>query len=85
MYANGEGVPEDHAEAVRWFRLAAEQGDAEAQYNLGLMYAKSRRGVAEPVLKKPRRSPVGVSVQRDISEARRSPDLASARIAIALG
>jgi len=39
MYANGEGVPEDDAEAVRWYRLAAEQGDADAQYNLGIVYA----------------------------------------------
>ena len=31
MYANGEGVPEDDAEAVRWYRLAAEQGYAAAQ------------------------------------------------------
>ena len=38
MYANGEDVPEDDAEAVRWWRLAAEQGDAEAQNNLGLQY-----------------------------------------------
>ena len=38
MYAHGEGVPEDDAEAVRWFRLAADQGDARAQGNLGAMY-----------------------------------------------
>ena len=46
MYANGEGVPEDAAEAVRWFRLAAEQGDATAQFSLGVMYA-SGQGVPE--------------------------------------
>jgi hypothetical protein len=34
----GEGVPQDYAEAERWWRLAAEQGDAVAQYNLGVMY-----------------------------------------------
>ena len=34
----GEGIPQDDAEAVRWYRLAAEQGHASAQYNLGLMY-----------------------------------------------
>jgi TPR repeat protein len=37
-YAYGLGVPEDDAEAVRWYRLAADQGDAFAQSNLGLMY-----------------------------------------------
>jgi len=38
MYYNGEGVPQDDAEAVKWFRKAAEQGHAEAQYGLGFMY-----------------------------------------------
>ena len=35
-YGNGEGVD---AEAVAWFRLAAEQGLAGAQNNLGVKYA----------------------------------------------
>jgi TPR repeat protein len=30
MYANGKGVPEDDKEAVKWYRLAAEQGYADA-------------------------------------------------------
>ena len=38
MYANGQGVPQDYAEAVKWYRLAADQGDAYAQNNLGVMY-----------------------------------------------
>ncbi len=38
MYANGAGVPQDHAEAAKRYRLAAEQGDAVGQYNLGQMY-----------------------------------------------
>jgi len=38
MYDNGEGVPQDYAEAVKWYRLAAEQGHAKGQYNLALMY-----------------------------------------------
>ena len=38
MYDNGEGVPQNAAEAVKWYRLAAEQGFAIAQSNLGLMY-----------------------------------------------
>ena len=37
-YARGAGVPEDDAEAVRWYRLAAEQGDAEGQWLLGSKY-----------------------------------------------
>ena len=36
MYGAGRGVPQDDAEAVRWYRLAAEQGEASAQYNLGV-------------------------------------------------
>jgi hypothetical protein len=39
MYAAGRGMPEDDAEAVRWFRMAAEQGSASAQFNLGVRYA----------------------------------------------
>ena len=39
MYDLGDGVPQDGAEAARWYRRAAQQGDAPAQYNLGLMYA----------------------------------------------
>ena len=31
-------MPADAAEAVRWYRLAAEQGYAAAQSNLGVMY-----------------------------------------------
>jgi TPR repeat protein len=37
MYANGIGVDKSRVEAVKWYRLAAEQGLAEAQCNLGIM------------------------------------------------
>ena len=46
MYATGRGVPQDDAEAVRWYRLATEQGDASAQYLVGFAYATGR-GVPE--------------------------------------
>jgi len=46
MYDEGDGVPEDDAEAVKWYRKAADQGLAEAQSNLGLMYANGK-GVPE--------------------------------------
>ena len=39
LYAYGEGVPQDDAEAVRWYRLAADQGYGSAQFALGHMYA----------------------------------------------
>ena len=38
MYHNGWGVPQDCKEAVRWWKLVAEQGHAMAQNNLGAMY-----------------------------------------------
>ena len=41
MYSEGQGVPQDHAEAGKWYRLSAEQGYAQAQYNLGLWYARA--------------------------------------------
>jgi len=31
MYRFGEGVPQNYAEAVKWFRKGAEQGNAGAQ------------------------------------------------------
>jgi hypothetical protein len=39
MYAKGEGVPQNHAEAVKWYRLAGDQNDAQAQYELAFLYA----------------------------------------------
>ena len=45
MYEKGQGVPQDYKEAVKWYRLSAEQGYADAQYNLGQIY---RRGEGVP-------------------------------------
>lgn len=45
LYAKGQGVPQDYAEALKWYRLAAAQGNAEAQFSLGVLYAKGE-GVA---------------------------------------
>ncbi|MBF0158421.1 MAG: sel1 repeat family protein [Magnetococcales bacterium] len=39
IYDQGKGVPQDPAEAVKWFRMAAEQGYADAQFSLGGLYA----------------------------------------------
>ena len=46
MYNEGRGVAQIDVEAVQWFRKAADQGVAEAQYNLGIMY-KDGNGVAQ--------------------------------------
>jgi TPR repeat protein len=37
-----QGVPQDYVEAVKWYRKAAEQGDANGQVMLGLMYDLGR-------------------------------------------
>jgi TPR repeat protein len=42
MYENGSGVPQDYAEAVKWYRLAADQNHPRAQFLLGNMYANGR-------------------------------------------
>ena len=39
MYENGQGVPQDYKEAVKWYRRSAEQGHSKAQFNLALRYA----------------------------------------------
>jgi S1-C subfamily serine protease len=38
----GQGVTKDYREAVKWFRKAAEQNDAPAQYSLGSRYFKGQ-------------------------------------------
>ena len=41
-YSTGEGVAQDFAKAARWLRKAAEQGYAEAQCALGILYAAGK-------------------------------------------
>jgi TPR repeat protein len=42
MYETGRGVAQNYDEAAKWYRLAADQGHAEAQNNLGSLYANGR-------------------------------------------
>jgi hypothetical protein len=42
MYYAGESVPQDYAEAAKWYRKAAEQGNAKAQGSLGFIYLMGR-------------------------------------------
>jgi GAF domain-containing protein/Sel1 repeat-containing protein/PilZ domain-containing protein len=49
-YHNGNGIARDDAQAVKWFELAAEQGNVAAQGALGAYYW-SGRGVPEDLTK----------------------------------
>ena len=49
MYDNGTGVKQDYAEAVKWYRKAAEHGNRPAQSNMGLMYENGRGVEKDPV------------------------------------
>jgi len=41
-YRGSKDVPRNEAEAAKWFRLAAQHGDATAQFNLGVMYSEGQ-------------------------------------------
>ena len=41
-YAVGEDIPQDDAEAIKWYRKAAEQGYPAAQNDLGWMYQNGK-------------------------------------------
>lgn len=45
LHDTGQGVPQDHAEAARWYRQAGEQDHPDALYNLGLLHFEGK-GVA---------------------------------------
>jgi hypothetical protein len=42
MYERGQGVSQDYAQAVEWYRKAADRGNAVAQNNLGIMYEEGQ-------------------------------------------
>jgi hypothetical protein len=37
MHSDGEGTPKNDKQAIYWYTKSAEQGDASAQLNLGIM------------------------------------------------
>ena len=49
MHDKGRGVPQDYKEAVKWYRLAAAQGVAGAQHNLGVMYGNGQGVIQDNV------------------------------------
>lgn len=42
MYENGKGVAQDYQKAFSLYALAANEGNSNAQYNLGVMYENGR-------------------------------------------
>jgi TPR repeat protein len=50
LYSHGYGVKQDYAEAIKWYRLAAEAGDRLAQKDLGEMYYNGQ-GVPQDYLR----------------------------------
>ena len=38
MYQNGNGVSQDYTEAMKWYRKAADAGNAMAMRNIGWLY-----------------------------------------------
>jgi len=46
-YANGSGVAQNHGEAIKWYRMAAVNGDADAQCTLGRCLALGNHVTAE--------------------------------------
>jgi hypothetical protein len=50
MYAKGQGVPKDYAQAIDWWRKSATQGNADAQFKLGVVYTTGQGVAKDPVL-----------------------------------
>lgn len=50
LYNTGYGVPQNYAEAAKWYRKAAEQEYAETKFNLGLMYQNGEGVPADRVM-----------------------------------
>ena len=42
MAFDGDGMEQDYVQAANWYKIAADQGHAKAQHNLGLMYEQGQ-------------------------------------------
>ncbi|WP_339509910.1 tetratricopeptide repeat protein [Pseudomonas sp. RL_15y_Pfl2_60] len=43
MYEQGIGVAKDETQALSWYEKSAQQGNSNAQFNLGVLYEISSR------------------------------------------
>jgi TPR repeat protein len=75
MYDVGKGIGRNSQEAVHWYRQAAEQGDAIAQYVLGVMY-QTGDGVPQDFVKA--YAWLDLAAKQDLEQAKRSRDAAAA-------
>ena len=50
MYTLRKGVPQNHKEAFKWYRLSAEQGYASAQLAVGVSYSEGHGALQDYVL-----------------------------------
>ena len=50
MYQEGQGVPINYKEAAKWYRRAANQGHARAQFFLGGDVLQKGDGVTQVVI-----------------------------------
>jgi TPR repeat protein len=48
-YSHGDGVPQNHRDAMKWYRKAADKGNAEAQIQVAGMYDRGE-GVPKSVI-----------------------------------
>ena len=48
MYYHGQGVAQNYKEAIKWWEIAADQGYADSQYNLGSIYANGIGNEKDP-------------------------------------
>ncbi|STZ00103.1 Beta-lactamase hcpA precursor [Moraxella lacunata] len=48
MYDNGHGIKQDYQKAFEWFTKSANQDNAKAQYNLGVMYHNGQGAKQDP-------------------------------------
>lgn len=44
-YARGDGVAQDFAKSLEWYTMAAQQGDATAQWNVAVLLAHGQGGI----------------------------------------
>ena len=82
MNADGRGIFKDDAEAVKWYRMAAEQGSTTAKFKLGYMYADGRGVLKDSVIAHMWLNIAGTNGEEDARELRDSLELLMTRAEI---